>query len=84
MLQIEACNLHSCHGYSWFTMPWQRCEVQNSSNTLSAILQQAASLNGDVTDEEAICGRGIQKRDVWCMEANEKRVKESKYFLFKW
>jgi hypothetical protein len=59
-------------------MPWQRCEVQNSSNTLSAILQQAASNNGDITEEEAICGRGIQKRDVWCMEANDKRVKESK------
>jgi hypothetical protein len=25
MLQIEPCNMHSCHGYSWLTLPWQLC-----------------------------------------------------------
>lgn len=25
MLQIEGCNLHGCHGYSWMALPWQPC-----------------------------------------------------------
>ncbi|XP_059486112.1 thrombospondin type-1 domain-containing protein 7B-like isoform X2 [Neocloeon triangulifer] len=78
MLQIEACNLHSCHGYSWFTMPWQKCELQNSTSTLNTVLQQSPTFNNELGEDESICGRGIQKRDVWCMEGNEKRVKDSK------
>lgn len=25
MMQIEACNMHGCHGYSWMTLPYQEC-----------------------------------------------------------
>ncbi|CAH1396828.1 unnamed protein product [Nezara viridula] len=25
MMQIEACNTHGCHGYSWMTLPYQEC-----------------------------------------------------------
>ncbi|KAL1139411.1 hypothetical protein AAG570_006395 [Ranatra chinensis] len=27
MLQIEGCNLHGCHGYSWMALPWQECNA---------------------------------------------------------
>ncbi|CAB3372223.1 Hypothetical predicted protein [Cloeon dipterum] len=76
MLQIEACNLHSCHGYSWFALPWQKCEIQNSSSSFNTVLQKSEPY--EYGEGEALCGRGVQKRDVWCMEANEKRVKDSK------
>ena len=25
MMQIEDCNTHGCHGYSWMTLPYQDC-----------------------------------------------------------
>ncbi|XP_039285521.1 LOW QUALITY PROTEIN: thrombospondin type-1 domain-containing protein 7A [Nilaparvata lugens] len=27
MLQMESCNSHGCHGYSWRTLPWQACNA---------------------------------------------------------
>ncbi|XP_073989358.1 thrombospondin type-1 domain-containing protein 7A-like isoform X3 [Rhodnius prolixus] len=27
MMQIEGCNTHGCHGYSWLTLPWQECNA---------------------------------------------------------
>nr|CAD7429674.1 unnamed protein product [Timema monikensis] len=35
MLQIEPCNTHSCHGYSWFTLPWQPCQVFHSTTNIT-------------------------------------------------
>ncbi|CAG2057909.1 unnamed protein product, partial [Timema podura] len=35
MLQIEPCNTHSCHGYSWFTLPWQPCQVFHSATNIT-------------------------------------------------
>ncbi|KAF6210950.1 hypothetical protein GE061_014063 [Apolygus lucorum] len=26
-MQIEGCNTHGCHGYSWMTLPWQDCNA---------------------------------------------------------
>ncbi|CAB0001880.1 unnamed protein product [Nesidiocoris tenuis] len=26
-MQIEGCNIHGCHGYSWMTLPWQECNA---------------------------------------------------------
>lgn len=31
MLQMEPCNVHSCHGYSWLALPWQSCHPLSPS-----------------------------------------------------
>jgi hypothetical protein len=49
---------------------------------LAVLLQQASAeedgdggITGGIEDTaEAACGRGIQRREVWCMEANEHKV----------
>lgn len=35
MLQMEPCNTHSCHGYSWLTLPWQACHPLLPSEKLN-------------------------------------------------
>ncbi|XP_071440668.1 thrombospondin type-1 domain-containing protein 7B-like, partial [Hetaerina americana] len=54
MLQMEPCNVHSCTGYSWMSLPWQEC----------------------LPPQESSCGDGVRKREVWCVEDNERRVPE--------
>ncbi|XP_047103075.1 thrombospondin type-1 domain-containing protein 7A-like [Schistocerca piceifrons] len=68
MLQIEPCNTHSCHGFSWRTLPWQPCTPVNSTalSTGRLAYTRANGTDGD-------CGLGVQTRDVWCVEANERR-----------
>lgn len=31
MLQMDGCNSHGCHGYSWLTWPWQPCNASCES-----------------------------------------------------
>ncbi|XP_054260593.1 thrombospondin type-1 domain-containing protein 7A-like [Macrosteles quadrilineatus] len=31
MLQMDGCNSHGCHGYSWLTLPWQPCNASCDS-----------------------------------------------------
>uniref|UniRef100_A0A8D8QUS7 Thrombospondin type-1 domain-containing protein 7B n=1 Tax=Cacopsylla melanoneura TaxID=428564 RepID=A0A8D8QUS7_9HEMI len=52
MTQIESCNTHDCHKFSWLTLPWQPCN--------------------------ATCGKGIQVREVWCMEDNEMKLPDGR------
>lgn len=29
---MEPCNTHSCHGYSWLTLPWQPCKSEEDNS----------------------------------------------------
>ncbi|GLH10715.1 Uncharacterized protein GBIM_15621, partial [Gryllus bimaculatus] len=100
MLQMEPCNVHSCHGFSWLTLPWQPCRPLNQptssdsedSGMTDIIVPPAVigppgaeiedtslagprptNMSGDPPTD---CGRGIQEREVWCMEANNKHVED--------
>ncbi|XP_068083868.1 thrombospondin type-1 domain-containing protein 7B [Anabrus simplex] len=78
MLQIEPCNTHSCNGYSWLALPWQICHSPPDNTTTDAppVIgpdQETLIRNGTLEQD---CGHGIQEREVWCMEANDKRVED--------
>lgn len=32
LLQMEPCNSHSCHGYSWLALPWQPCKSEEDNS----------------------------------------------------
>lgn len=65
----------------------QACEVQNSTAVLAVLLQQASAeeeqeaeggVPGLEDTAEPACGRGVQRREAWCMEANERKVHDWK------
>ncbi|KDR24128.1 Thrombospondin type-1 domain-containing protein 7B [Zootermopsis nevadensis] len=83
MLQMEPCNTHSCHGYSWLTLPWQSCHPLRPSERFNITANSVTTLDPELDDYfnnssvAGNCGAGMQEREVWCMEAHAKRVPDS-------
>jgi hypothetical protein len=84
MLQMEPCNVHSCHGYSWLALPWQSCHPMPPSerfNTSSLTTLEPGKHSPCMSLTDLNIKMGIEFWIIWMVQWLYQQRNSSTYQL---